>query len=567
MTTPAVTMPQGTMPDALDTAVGAVSGSARRWARLPLVHKVALLERVRSAVVANAEAWVQTGATHKRLDPSSAIVGSEEWLAGVYPVLTLVSDYVRSLHALAAGEDLLDGVGVRQIAGGQLVVRTHPTSGLEAALTRGQFVDTLLEPSVTRHDLNDQLAAFYRQAEPSGRVTAVLGAGNYAAIPATDALTYLVVHGDAVVLKMNPVNEAYGPVIESMLAPLVDEGCLRIVYGGADVGDRLVNHPLVDAVHLTGSEATYNAIVFGRGPDGEKRRRSDRPRLDKPVCAELGGASPTIVLPGSWDHRDLVYQAQHVASQALHNAGHACISAQVLVLPARWPQREGFLDALREAMHTSPGRHVYYPHTEHRRELLHRHSPDAERHGPDGERSMVVGLTPSDEHPAFTGELFGPMLVVVDVDGGDAADYLSRAVAFANDRLYGTLGANVIAKPSTTAALGPAFVRELMALRYGAVAVNTWSAFVFGAPRAAWGAYPGNPRNAIGSGSGFVHNSLMLPRPQRNIAVAPFRDVMTPPWFLSNPRSLPMTRAAFRLAADSRPRGVASALAEVISGR
>lgn len=528
--------------------------------------KAAVLSRVRSAVVDHADAWVETGASHKGLHPSSPILGSEEWLGGVYPVLTLVSDYVRALAVLAGGGDLLDGVAVRELPTGQVVVRTHPTSRLEAALTRGQFVDTLIEPGITMHDLPDHLASFYRQAEPPGRVTAVLGAGNYAAIPVTDVLTYLVLHGDVVVLKMNPVNEVYGPVIEAMLAPLIDDGVVRVVYGGADVGDRLVMHPAVDAVHLTGSEATYNAIVYGTGHDGSVRRSEDRPRQTKPVQAELGGASPTIVLPGSWDTRDVTYQAEHIASQALHNAGHACISAQVLVLPRAWHQREAFLSALREALHRSPGRHVYYPRTEHRRDLLHRHSPGVEKHGPDAERSLVIGLRPDDEHPAFTTEMFGPMLVAVDVDGDDPAEYLPAAVAFANDRLYGTLGANIVAKPDTTAALGPAFVSEVLALRYGTVALNTWSAFAFGAPRAAWGAYPGNPRHAIGSGSGFVHNSLLLDRPQRNLAIAPFRDLMTPPWFLSNPRSVPLTRAAFRVAADQRPRALGAALAEAMSG-
>jgi len=48
-----------------------------------------------------------------------------------------------------------------------------------------------------------------------------------------------------------------------VFAPLVAAGFLEFVYGGADVGKYCNHHPLVDSVHLTGSEATYNNIMFG----------------------------------------------------------------------------------------------------------------------------------------------------------------------------------------------------------------------------------------------------------------------------------------------------------------
>jgi acyl-CoA reductase-like NAD-dependent aldehyde dehydrogenase len=46
-------------------------------------------------------------------------------------------------------------------------------------------------------------------------------------------------------------------------APFVQRGFLEFVYGGADVGAYCCQHELVAAVHLTGSEATYNNIMFG----------------------------------------------------------------------------------------------------------------------------------------------------------------------------------------------------------------------------------------------------------------------------------------------------------------
>lgn len=52
-------------------------------------------------------------------------------------------------------------------------------------------------------------------------------------------------------------------------APLVDAGFLAIVYGDVDVGTHLINHPLVDSVHLTGSAQTFDNIVWG--PDNLKK--------------------------------------------------------------------------------------------------------------------------------------------------------------------------------------------------------------------------------------------------------------------------------------------------------
>lgn len=101
----------------------------------------------------------------------------------------------------------------------------------------GYELDVWMEPGVTAG--NVPLGEFYKQTDPMGRVTLVLGAGNVSAIPMLDTLYSLFADGDVVVLKMNPVNEVYGPVFERILAPLIRDGFLRIVYGGAEVGAQL----------------------------------------------------------------------------------------------------------------------------------------------------------------------------------------------------------------------------------------------------------------------------------------------------------------------------------------
>ena len=47
--------------------------------------------------------------------------------------------------------------------------------------------------------------------------------------------------------------------------PFVDEGYVKFVYGGAQEGKLLCNSPVVKSIHLTGSAATYEAIMWGTG--------------------------------------------------------------------------------------------------------------------------------------------------------------------------------------------------------------------------------------------------------------------------------------------------------------
>ena len=53
-------------------------------------------------------------------------------------------------------------------------------------------------------------------------------------------------------LKMNPVNDYAGPLLEALLAPLVARQLVQLVYGGAEVGKHAARHELVTDVHLTG---------------------------------------------------------------------------------------------------------------------------------------------------------------------------------------------------------------------------------------------------------------------------------------------------------------------------
>ncbi len=416
---------------------------------------------------------------------------------------------------------------------------------------------------------------------PKGGVALVLGAGNIAAIPPLDVLYKLYAEGQVVLLKMNPVNAYLQPLLETVFEAFVEAGYLRFAAGGTEVGQYLTAHDAVDAIHMTGSAATHDAIVYGTGDEGAARKARDQPQVDVPVTSELGGISPCLVVPGDWSEPDLVFQAENVASQKLHNSGFNCIASQVLVLPERWAQRGAFVGEVRRVLDTLDDRPTYYPGADDRLASFADAYPTAERLGPTSSRLLATVSSDADE-PAFTDEVFGPALAVTALPGGgpdeDPGDWLERAVDWCNETLAGTLGATILIHPRTRRALGDRFEAIVARLRYGTVGVNVWSGVGFLTAQAAWGAFPGHTRDDVQSGIGVVHNSRLFGRPQKTVISGPFapfpRSLLlgethtapTPLYFVTNETAETTARRVTEFAVDPSPAKLPAIVASALRG-
>ena len=434
-----------------------------------------------------------------------------------------------------------------------------------------------MQDGVTEQNLRQNMAGFYRQADPDGALALVLGAGNVSAIVPLDIADRMINCGQVVICKMNPVNDYLGPIFEDIFAPLVRDGYLAFVYGGGDLGEYLTHHDAVQAIHITGSAQTHDLIVYGPGEEGQRRKAADDRVLDKPVSSELGGVGATIVLPGPWTEADFRYQAEHVATQKLHNSGHNCVASQVLILPADWDGHDTMLAHVRRQLGQAEDRTAYYPGTEQRLAALQHAAPDAETLGGGTKRLLVANVDPAQDHYGFRTEFFGPAMVTTSLPG-DARQFLRRAVDFCNDRLYGTLSVNIIIHPATRAQLGADFDRAIADLRYGAIGINIWAGAAFLLPRAAWGAYPGHTYTDVQSGIGVVHNALMFDKPLKTVVSAPFRPFPRsvlhgeptlfpkPPWFLTNKTSQATARKLTRFAAAPSPAKLPAIFASALRG-
>jgi hypothetical protein len=191
--------------------------ATRAFARLELRERIRLLRALRTGYVRVAPATVEASCRAKGIAPGTPLEG-EEWALGPWPVL-------RHLRLLIKG-----------------------------------------------------LSALERRGERTPRVVLILGGGNVAAIPCLDVLTKLFNEGKACVLKMHPVNAYLGPLLEQAFAEAIARNFLRIVYGDAKEGAYLALHPGIDEIHLTGSAATHDNLLWG--DDAETRAAGHDRALD-----------------------------------------------------------------------------------------------------------------------------------------------------------------------------------------------------------------------------------------------------------------------------------------------
>jgi acyl-CoA reductase-like NAD-dependent aldehyde dehydrogenase len=532
----------------LDQALTTLAANRERWVQTTVAERIAILAEIKECLMPVAQAWAETAARKKGIPDGSPLQG-EEWTSGPYTVMGYCNQMMATLSQVN-GNQHLSGMPVRQLANGQTVARVLPHSIWDHLLLSGVKVDVWMQPGVTPATLSANTAATYNSASPDhkkGKVALILGAGNIAAIAPLDVFYKLFNENQVCILKMNPVNDYLIEFLEPAFKPLIDRGMVRIVRGGTDIGQYLCNHPLVEELHITGSGASHDAIVWGVGEEGRANKAANTPKNTRHIGSELGAVCPTIVVPGPWSTADIRFQAEQVATQKLHNSGFNCVACQILVVPKDWAQKTAFVQALEAVMANSNPRTLYYPGAEARLDGFK--SANAKVKSVPRSGAAPVLVAPLDEANSYAQntEVFAPAMSLKELPGNDAEAYLKAAIDYANTELYGTLGANIVIHPATIAQIGRArFEEMLVGLRYGTIAINAWTGLGFLTPQATWGAFPGHTLADVQSGIGVVHNTMLFDKPERSVVEAPFRPfprnllsfsftlLPRPPWFITN---------------------------------
>ena len=532
--------PAPTTQSQLDRVVARLKDGSRKFVMLSLDHRMQLARAMQEGYLRVARASVEAACTAKGIATGSPMEG-EEWTLGPWFVvrhLRLIREALASLKQ--TGNTRVGKLG--RTADQRLTVQVFPANAIDTMLFQGVRVDVHLQPGVTEQEMENSRARFYKRPDHDGRVVLVLGGGNVNGIPSMDVLTKMFNEGKTCILKMNPVNAYLGPFLEEAFSEAIRQNFLAVVYGGSEEGAYLAEHPDVDEVHLTGSDLTFDTIVWGRpGPEREARKAQNRPLLQKPVTAELGNVSPVIVLPGPYSDKQLRYQAEDVAAGLTFNAAFDCNANKVLILPKGWAQRDAFLDGVEQALTRAQPRKAYYPGAHDRWRLYSRDRASIRRFGNETAEllpwTLVRDLDATDaSERAFASESFCPILFETQLGTSDPVEFLDKAVTFANDRLWGTLSAGLVVHPKTMKdpVLAGSVERAIATLRYGAVCVNAWAGYLFAFVTPPWGAHPSSSLENIQSGMGWVHNTPMLEQVEKAVLRHPLTAMPKPTYFPSH---------------------------------
>lgn len=207
------------------------------------------------------------------------------------------------------------------------------------------------------------------------------------------------------------------------------DGVLNVVTGGADIGQLLSSHPAVDMVTFTGSNAVGEAVMKAAAPTNKK------------VVLELGGKSPTVVLPGA----DLDRAVGPSLLRFCRNAGQGCGATTRIVVHR--DQLDELVERSRRFLEesvpvgdptderTEVGPLISAEHRARVEGYLERAVADGGRIVAGGGRvaelpgwylrpTLVTGVDP--DHEICQDELFAPVAVVLPYDD------LDEAVAIAN---------------------------------------------------------------------------------------------------------------------------------------
>jgi hypothetical protein len=384
----------------------------------------------------------------------------------------------------------------------------------------------------------------------------ILGAGNVTGIVAADVLGKVFQDQHVALLKLHPLTDPLRPVLEQAFSPLIEAGCLRIVSGDATVGSRATQHDLVDAVHITGSVAAHDAIVWGAA--SASRKPSGEPLLEKPISSELGNVTPWIVVPGQYSATQLQAQAENVAASIVNNAGFNCLATRVLVTWKHWPQREDFLSRVQAILSRLPRRVAYYPGALDRFERftgclaassLDQSPVDTSQTLPRLPWTLFRDVNPADAPLFCREELFVPVCAEMPLDAEDEHDFLGKATDFANDELWGTLCVTLTVPAAFrhTARGRSELQAALNRLRYGTICINQWPGIAFALLTLPWGGHPSSTISDPQSGLGWVHNTFGLRAIESTVLEGPLVVVPKPIWTPGHRHAEPISWNLFNL--------------------
>lgn len=536
----------------LEAAIKILDENKDTWVTMNTKDRIALLDQIKLDLTKVAEVWIEKALEAKGIT-SNPFGNSEEWIlyGAMFRMLRVLRQSLFDIQRY--GKPKIPGK-IKVAPNGQVIVPIYPQTVKDQIIYQAVKGEVWMQPGVTKNDLANNQAKSYTTNQTSGKIAAVLGAGNLGLLLVGDILHKLFVEKKAVILKMNPVNDYIGPLLEEGFSALIARGFLRISYGGIDIGAYLCNHPKVDEIHVTGSDKTFDAILFGTGQETKKRKKNKRPLLEKPITGELGNITPIIVVPGEWSDEDIDLQAARISTWLAYNAGCNCLTPRIVIQHKEWKHRDQLLRAIGNAFDRIPTRKAYYPGAEDRHKAVLDAHPDAQLRGePESDHipwTLIADIDPENHNDiCFRMESFYSQISETAISADSIPEFIRRAVEFTNNTLWGNLTATIIVHPKSLLIhqIDAAFKQAIVDLKYGTICVNFFTGMAYMMGTSPFGAFPGNEISDIHSGVGVVGNYLMLENTQKTVYRAPFRNPREPALFTTNNMNFGRELARFEI--------------------
>ena len=513
----------------IDRFITTLRTKSKEFNSISNVQLASMLEETISNIKEVAFFWATICSDNKGTTKTPA--EGEEWLGGPFASVLATQYYIKSL---TNDDDLVE----KKYNSEENSYKVFPNSFTERITF--PFIDAkvIFNKSMSFEDIN-KYRGFSKRYDIDPSITLVLGAGNFSSIPYLDVLYHLITRKSVILLKLNPVNEYLKPVFEKVFQSFIERGYIIVTTGNIDESKYMAKHPGINHIHLTGSDKTFEDIVYGRELTEKERKSKSLSKINnKPITSELGNVTPIIIHPGKWSTSDIKYQARKIVTAKLNNNGFNCIAAQVVVLPDGWGQTETLIKFVKHYMSKAKERKAYYPESIERLQKLQKDK--------GYERVNALScVTPhlTREIKAYSkfeiDEVWSSTIYFKKIEYTSVEDFANKAIDYCNDELWGNLGVSVIIKDHDRKFNNHITNLYVDNLNYGTVAINEWAAIGYIIPQLPWGGFPGNRDNDIQSGQSVVHNSMLFESPLKGVVNTKFRisRIIDPPWFVTNKKA------------------------------
>ena len=272
-------------------------------------------------------------------------------------------------------------------------------------------------------DLNFQPARAWVRHQPLG-VVGIVSPWNYPLLLAVGPLVDALAAGNRAMLKPSELTPAFSALLQELVAARFAPEEAAVVTGGPEVAAAFTRLPF-DHLLFTGSTAVGRLVTMAAAPNLT------------PVTLELGGKSPTIVLPGA----DLAKAARSIAFGKFVNAGQTCIAPDYVLAPRRDARalaeailaraRTGYPDPLADPQYSGVIAERHFARLRAALDEARAGGAEVLTYGGEGggrKLAPTVVLDAPLDGVLMREEIFGPVLPVV------AYDSVDEATAFVNAR-------------------------------------------------------------------------------------------------------------------------------------